>query len=101
MSKGQCNRGHWARVTVLEKGKAFPQTVLDHPKAYKFRTRLAYMEIRTAIAMVLWYFEFKICEECSNWIAEQSYNIVWNRGPLYVKLRKRVELNELVQLNIR
>lgn len=52
-------------------------------------TRLAYMEIRTTIAMMLWYFAFSLCDESSNWVAEQSYNIVWNRGPLYVSLRKR------------
>ncbi|KAF2264999.1 putative benzoate 4-monooxygenase cytochrome P450, partial [Lojkania enalia] len=51
--------------------------------------RLAYIEIRAALAALLWEFDIEPCTESANWVPEQTYNIVWNRSPLYIKLRRR------------
>jgi len=50
---------------------------------------LAMLEIRTALALVLWRFDLKLCVESEGWAERQTYNIVWNRGPLWVSLQSR------------
>ncbi|KAG9230932.1 cytochrome P450 monooxygenase-like protein, partial [Amylocarpus encephaloides] len=50
---------------------------------------LAYLEIRTSLASVLWSFDMMLCEESREWASEQRYNIVWNRPELKVKLSRR------------
>ncbi|KAF1998245.1 cytochrome P450 [Amniculicola lignicola CBS 123094] len=49
---------------------------------------LAYFEIKSTIARLVWNFDMEICEESKSWIQQKVF-LVWEKGPLWVKLRQR------------
>ena len=50
---------------------------------------LAYMEMRIILARVVWGFDFEMCEESRGWDRQQVF-ILWEKGPLVVRLREVV-----------
>ncbi|KAF2264625.1 cytochrome P450 [Lojkania enalia] len=51
---------------------------------------LAYFEIKSTIARLVWNFRMELCDESRNWI-DQKVFLVWEKGPLWVKLTPRGE----------
>ncbi|KAF2973068.1 hypothetical protein GQX73_g500 [Xylaria multiplex] len=51
--------------------------------------RLAYMEIRMTLARLLWLFNMELSPESDGWLEKQTYNIIWNRTPLYIRVLPR------------
>ncbi|KAI4858863.1 putative benzoate 4-monooxygenase cytochrome P450 [Hypoxylon rubiginosum] len=47
---------------------------------------VAALEIRMALALLLWSFDMELPEGSKGWAESQTYNIVWNRTPLYIRL---------------
>ncbi len=47
------------------------------------------MEMRIILARVVWGFDFEMCEESRGWDRQQVF-ILWEKGPLVVKLREVV-----------
>jgi len=54
---------------------------------------LAYMEMRLILARLVWGFDLELCEESQGWAERQKVYILWDKGPLWVKL-KHVEREE-------
>ena len=52
---------------------------------------LAYSEMRSIVARMLWHFEMELCEESRRW-ADQKVYILWDKPPLKVKLSKRRDI---------
>jgi len=50
---------------------------------------LAYMEMRLILARLVWGFDLELCEESQGWAERQKVFILWDKGPLWVKLRCR------------
>lgn len=50
---------------------------------------LAYMEMRIILARLLWNFDVEIEEESCGWIKQRVF-ILWEKGPLFVRLTRRV-----------
>jgi hypothetical protein len=50
---------------------------------------LAYMEIRSVLAHMLWWFDMTLCDDSRGWAMQQRFEIVWDRPPLHVKLTQR------------
>ncbi|TVY22564.1 Cytochrome P450 monooxygenase [Lachnellula hyalina] len=48
---------------------------------------LAYLEIRSVLAHILWSFDMELRDESRNWATNQRFDIVWDRPPLYVELK--------------
>ncbi|RTE80145.1 hypothetical protein BHE90_005329 [Fusarium euwallaceae] len=51
---------------------------------------LAYHELRLILASLLWTFDVSLEQSTSNWLDQKTYGI-WEKQPLYVKLRVREE----------
>lgn len=51
---------------------------------------LAYAEIRIILARLVWNFELEIDPVSQDWMAEQRQFLLWERGPLKIRLRRRV-----------
>lgn len=51
---------------------------------------LAWAELRTILARLVWNFEMRICEESRGW-ERQKVHILWQKGGLMVRLRGRRE----------
>ncbi|KAE8331440.1 cytochrome P450 [Aspergillus sergii] len=49
---------------------------------------LAYAEMRVILARVLWNFDITLCEESRHWRDQKTY-ILWEKPPLWVKLKGR------------
>ncbi|KAF2122857.1 putative benzoate 4-monooxygenase cytochrome P450 [Lophiotrema nucula] len=49
---------------------------------------LAYFEIKSTIARLVWNFEMQLCKESKSWI-NQNVFLVWEKGPLWVQFRER------------
>jgi hypothetical protein len=55
---------------------------------------LAWLEMRLLLCKILWHFDLEMCSESKNWIDQKSY-LVWEKGPLMVRLAPaRVECAE-------
>lgn len=52
-------------------------------------TSLAYAEIRIILARLVWNFDLEIDLVSQNWMAEQKQFLLWERGHLNIKLRRR------------
>lgn len=50
---------------------------------------LAYAEVRTILARMIWNFEMELCEESRGW-AEQKIYFLWDKPSLKVVLKPRV-----------
>ncbi|MCJ1380206.1 hypothetical protein MMC17_003309 [Xylographa soralifera] len=50
---------------------------------------LAYFEIRSTLAYMLWTFDMELCDESRDWATDQRFDVTWERPPLYVKLSRR------------
>ena len=50
-------------------------------------------EMRLILTRVLWNFDMELCEGMDGWIEKQKTYVLWAKGPLNVRLRKR-ELSE-------
>lgn len=48
---------------------------------------LAYMEMRLILARLVWGFDLELFEESQGWAERQKVFILWDKGPLWVKLR--------------
>ncbi|GKT45881.1 cytochrome P450 monooxygenase aclL [Colletotrichum spaethianum] len=65
-------------------------------KPFSFGTRdcvgknLAYAEIRIIMTKLLWNVDFELVNPSEAWIEKQSTFLMWEKGPLYVKLRPRI-----------
>jgi hypothetical protein len=42
--------------------------------------------MRLVLANIIWNFDLDICEESNNWLDQEVY-VLWNKGPLIVKLK--------------
>lgn len=51
---------------------------------------LAYAEMRLAIARLLWNFDMKLEQGQDDWVDKQKTFVVYEKGPLMVKLHPRV-----------
>lgn len=60
----------------------------------KPRDSLAYAELRVILTKLLWKFDLELASESQNWLEEQNQYLLWERGPLKVKLCRRKSLNE-------
>ncbi|KAF2667467.1 cytochrome P450 [Microthyrium microscopicum] len=49
---------------------------------------LAYMEMRTILARLVWNFDIELLPESQNWTKKQRVFFVWEKGPLMVKLTR-------------
>ena len=50
---------------------------------------LAYAELHLVVARLLWKFDVKVLEGQEDWISSQRVFVLWNKGPLMVKLSPR------------
>jgi cytochrome P450 len=50
---------------------------------------LAYAEMRVVLARVLWRFDFELLPRQESWADEQVTFLVWEKGPLRIKLAPR------------
>lgn len=50
---------------------------------------LAYNEMRTILARLLWRFDIELCPESSDWIKGQKTHVVWDKPALMCKLKAR------------
>ena len=50
---------------------------------------MAYSEMRSILARMLWHFEMELCDESLGWI-DQKVHVLWQKPELKVKLSKRV-----------
>lgn len=54
--------------------------------------QLAYAEMRLILAKLLWHFDFELDDAKMpgrDWMAEQGVWILWDKGPLWVRVRER------------
>ncbi|KAL9035067.1 MAG: hypothetical protein Q9214_006759 [Letrouitia sp. 1 TL-2023] len=49
---------------------------------------LAYFEIRSILARMIWSFDMELCQESRNWAQQKAY-LLWDKPSLWVKLRDR------------
>lgn len=49
---------------------------------------LAWFEMRSMLARLLWHFDLTLCEESLDWESQKAY-ILWDKPPLWVKLSPR------------
>ena len=54
---------------------------------------MAYSEMRSILARMLWHFEMELCDESRNWI-DQKVHILWQKPVLKVKLSRRFRAKE-------
>lgn len=47
---------------------------------------LAYVEMRTILARVIWSFDMKISDGSLDWMPKQKVYLLWKKGPLNVYL---------------
>ncbi|KAF6811209.1 cytochrome p450 [Colletotrichum sojae] len=47
---------------------------------------LAYVEMRLILARLIWSFDLELAEESRDWVARQKIFILWDKGPLKVRL---------------
>lgn len=50
---------------------------------------LAYTEMRTILARLLWKFDIELCPESSQWTKGQKTYLVWDKPPLMCTLKAR------------
>ncbi|KPM43740.1 Isotrichodermin C-15 hydroxylase [Neonectria ditissima] len=50
---------------------------------------LAYVEMRTILARVIWNFDMRLAEESKNWEAETRLYSIWEKPPMHVYLTPR------------
>ncbi|CAG7919698.1 unnamed protein product [Penicillium olsonii] len=50
--------------------------------------RLAFGEASLILALLIWNFDLELSEDCSDW-ADQRAFIIWDKGPLWVRLTPR------------
>ncbi|OHW99278.1 cytochrome p450 [Colletotrichum incanum] len=65
-------------------------------KPFSYGTRdcvgknLAYAEMRIIMTKLLWRVDFELVNSSESWIEKQLSFLMWEKGPLYVKLRPRI-----------
>ncbi|KAH8694348.1 hypothetical protein BGZ61DRAFT_352880, partial [Ilyonectria robusta] len=47
----------------------------------------AYAEMRLILARIIWNFDLELVEESKNWMKDQHMFILWEKGPLMVRLK--------------
>lgn len=52
---------------------------------------LAYFEMRSILARVLWNFDMQIEEESQEWSEQKEY-VLWQKPPLWIKLKHREDV---------
>lgn len=50
---------------------------------------LAYVEMRTILARILWNFDINLAEDSQDWISRQKIYTLWEKGALNVYLTPR------------
>jgi hypothetical protein len=50
---------------------------------------MAYMEAGLILARILWSFDLQLAPGCAGWDADQQGFLIWEKGPLLVKLTPR------------
>lgn len=53
-----------------------------------FLHSLAYAEMRLILTQLLLEFDFELCEESRDWNRGQRFYLLWERPPLYMRLRR-------------
>ncbi|KAL8914332.1 MAG: hypothetical protein Q9171_001052 [Xanthocarpia ochracea] len=56
----------------------------------RFAVRLAYFEMRSILARMLWHFEIQLDEVSQHWTEQNEYAL-WDKPPLWVRLQHRVQ----------
>ena len=51
---------------------------------------LAWFEMRSILARLLWHFDLTLCEESRGWENQKAY-LLWDKPPLWVKLSHRTD----------
>ena len=49
---------------------------------------LAYFEMRSILARMMWHFDMELCDESRTWTQQKAY-LTWDKPPLWVKLSER------------
>jgi cytochrome P450 len=55
---------------------------------------LAMAEMRAILTRVLWHFDVELCEESREWDKQKVY-LLWEKGNMWVKLKKRQGIGAL------
>jgi hypothetical protein len=55
------------------------------------QSSLAYFEMRLILAHVLWNFDLELMPESTDW-SRQKVFAIWEKSPLYVKLKPREKI---------
>lgn len=53
---------------------------------------LAYAEMRMVVARLLWNFDFELLDEQVDWVNSQRVFMVYEKGPLMIRLKQRAGL---------
>lgn len=59
--------------------------ILNH-----YGSSLAYFEMRSILARMLWHFEAELCAESREWSNQKAY-LLWDKPSLWVKLKHRAQ----------
>lgn len=87
MSKGPCKPSQWARGGVRGRGQSLITVNSCRCKANSSYS-LAFGEASLILARLIWAFDLELFLQCSNWADQRAY-IIWDKGPLLVKLTPR------------
>ena len=69
-------------------GKGSVTLTPARPKGTDVTLSLAYFEMRSILARMLWHFEIQLVDESRDWTDLYEY-AVWDRRPLWVRLQHR------------
>jgi hypothetical protein len=53
--------------------------------------RLAYFELRSILARMMWHFEIELDAESRDWMDDPKEFALWHKPPLFVKLKHRAD----------
>ena len=53
------------------------------------RYSLAYAEMRLIMAKLIWRYDIELCDESIDWDVKSKVYIVYQKGPLYIRLKPR------------
>jgi hypothetical protein len=53
--------------------------------------RLAYFELRSVLARMMWHFEIELDAESKDWLDDPKEFALWHKPPLWVTLKHRTD----------
>ena len=92
MKRPRYNPFPWAQEVVSEKGQSLSGSPNDVSSIGGLSNvvclSLAYFEMRSILARVLWNFDMQIAKASQGWMEQKEY-ILWDKPPLWVKLEHK------------